>query len=122
MKYDNMKSRTLLAALMVGCVLTLGACTSQTVSGKPLTELSFDHVQPLFISASRVDVTNNYAPGADDKDVSSRLPTPPDMAVRRWAEKRLQAANGVGIMHFSIDSATVHQQNFGPETTLERWT
>ena len=123
MKYSNASLRK--ASLLMGCVVVAGfavaGCTSN-VSGKKLPELTFENVQPLYISAGRVQIANNYHPAVDDKDVSSRLPTRPDVAVQRWAERRLKTANGVGVMNFTIDSARVYEEHFGPANTVEKWT
>ena len=121
MKYEN-KLLSSAAVMVVTALLLLPGCSTQTVSGKPLAELTFSNVQPLYVSAQDVDVINNYNPSADTLDVSSRLPTPPDIAVRRWAERRLQPHSGTGTLKFVIDSATVHQVDSGAKTTMERWT
>lgn len=116
-----MKYNTLLLGCAVIAGLGLAGCTSN-VSGKKLPELTFENVQPLFISAGRVEIVNNYHPALDEKDVSTRFPTRPDLAVQRWAERRLKTANGVGVMNFTIDSARVYSEHIGPANTIEKWT
>lgn len=119
MKYTN---KLLVSVMALAVMAAAPGCTSQTVSGKPLAELTYDHIQPLYVSASNVDVVDNYNPSADPADVSSRFPTPPDIAVRRWAERRLQPGVGTGTLKFTIDSVTARQTNSAPQGTLERWT
>lgn len=116
MKYGN---------LLLGCIVIAGlglAGCSSNISGAKLPELTFENVQPLFISAARVEIINNYHPALDDKDVSPSLPTRPDVAIQRWAERRLKTANGVGVMNFTIDSARVYAHHVGPANTIEKWT
>ena len=119
MKYTN---RFLVPALALAIIAAAPGCTTQTVSGKPLAELTYDNIQPLYVSASNIDVVDNYNPSADPQDVSSRFPTPPDIAVRRWAERRLQPGVGTGTLRFVIDSVTAHKSAQGPENSLQRWT
>jgi hypothetical protein len=119
MKYNR---RFLVPALALAVLAAAPGCTTQTVSGKPLAELTYDNIQPLYVSAANIDVVDNYNPSADPQDVSSRFPTPPDIAVRRWAERRLQPGVGTGTLRFVIDSVTAHKSAKGPENTLERWT
>lgn len=119
MKYSH---RFLVPALALAVLAAAPGCTTQTVSGKPLAELTYDHIQPLYVSASNIDVIDNYNPSADPQDVSSRFPTPPDIAVRRWAERRLQPGVGTGTLRFVIDSVTAHKTAHGPENSLQRWT
>ena len=119
MKYSH---RFLVPALALTVLAAAPGCTTQTVSGKPLAELTYDHIQPLYVSASNIDVIDNYNPSADPQDVSSRFPTPPDIAVRRWAERRLQPGVGTGTLRFVIDSVTAHKSAQGPENSLQRWT
>lgn len=121
MKYQNMRFRVLSCAAVVAALCAVPGCSTQTVSGKPLSELTFDTVQPLYVSAAHVNIVNNYNPSADPQDVSSRLPTPPDIAVRRWAERRLQPAGGFGVLNFAIDSVTVREAHNAPQTTMQRW-
>lgn len=119
MKYNG---KFLLSVMALAVLAAAPACTSQTVSGKPLAELTYDHIQPLYVSAENIDVVDNYNPSADPRDVSSRFPTPPDIAVRRWAERRLQPGVGTGTLKFVIDSVTAYETGTGPQGTLERWT
>ena len=127
MKYEKLRSgyskhgRFMLAAA-TAALIVLPGCSSTAVSGKPLAELSFGTVKPLYVSAANIDVINNYMPSADPQDVSSSMPTPPDIALRRWAERRLQAGPGTGTLKFVIESANVRRKHFGPQNTMQRWT
>lgn len=105
------------------CTGGLVACTaSGNVDGKPLPQLNFASMAPVWVSAANVSVVDNYAPSADGLDVSSSLPTPPDIAVRRYVESRLQPAGGVGTLNFVIEGSTVRKQPVGADTSIERWT
>jgi hypothetical protein len=114
------RSRLLSAAALA--LLALGGCTSSAVDGRPLAELSFTDMPPVYVSAADIHVTDNYVPAADPQDVSSRLPTPPDIAVRRYAETRLRPGGGVGVLNLVIENSTVHAQPVAADTTIERWT
>ncbi|MCB9991271.1 MAG: hypothetical protein H6867_07800 [Rhodospirillales bacterium] len=102
-------------------VLILTGCTTTVPEGKPLPELTFVHLDRLPVQVARIDIENRYQASADPKDVSSSFPSPPDIALRRYAENRLQAAGGSGVLTFVIDDATIHHSLVQPEGKIANW-
>ena len=117
---------------LVGLLLLAGllaACASsghESSAGKPLPEMTFDHIVPLPLDVAKIDIENDYNPSADPKDVSSSLPTPPDILLRRYAEKKLSAAAKPGgsderTLKFIIEDAHVYQQTIAPDNKMLKW-
>lgn len=115
-----MKSFSVL--LLTVSLLSVSACTSTPVSNsKPQQELSFTNISPYHVEAARVEVENKYVPGADAKDISSTFPVSPDIALRRYAENRLQAGGTTGALKFIIDDARVYQTMIKPDNSVVNW-
>ncbi len=104
------------------CALGVAACTTTPVkTTSPQQELSFTNITPYHVNAARVEVETRYAPGADPKDVASTFPVSPDVAVRRYAENRLQPGGQTGGLKFIIDDARVYQQQIKPDNKVVNW-
>lgn len=115
--------RTLTTALLVTVsAVHLSACTSTPASsGKPLPELTFTNITPYHVQASHVEVETKYTPGADPKDVASTFAVSPDVAVRRYAENRLQPGGQPGGFKFVIEDARVYQTVIKPDNKVVNW-
>lgn len=101
------------------------ACTSTPVSTKsPQQELSFTNVPPYHVNAARVEVETRYTAGADPKDVASSWAVSPDVAVRRYAENRLQPSDmpgQTGSLKFVIEDARVYKTLIQPDNKVVNW-
>jgi hypothetical protein len=103
-------------------VLPLSACTMTGESArKPLPSLTEQFVQPFHVNASNIIVESRYDPLANAKDVSSTFPTPPDLALKRYAETRLRSAGGQGVLRFIIEDASVFQEGRQSPSEVARW-
>lgn len=104
------------------CALGATACTTTPVkTTSPQQELSFTNITPYHVNAARVEVETLYVPGADPKDVASSFPVSPDVAVRRYAENRLQPGGQAGGLKFIIEDARVYQQQIKPDNKVVNW-
>src|SRR5688500_13009788 len=112
-------------ALLAGVVLSLSPLSACTVTGnndiKPLPSLTAQFPQPYFVNAASISVETKYDPMANPKDVSSTFPTPPDIALKRYAENRFKAAGGEGVFHFVIEDASVFQEDMKSPSEMARW-
>lgn len=119
-------SKLNLQAFFLCCLLAcvLGACSSSTkYSGKPVPEMTFAHVSPLYLDISDVEIENQYDPDRDPDDVSSSFPTPPDIALKRYADTRLKASGaGEDTLKFVIEDARVMHNYIEPEGGFSYWT
>lgn len=108
--------------LMAFLSLGVAGCTSNpSPEGKPLPQLTFDHVQPLMVDVASINIDNRYQPGYDMEDVSESFPTPPDMAIQNYTERRLQPAGNTGVLNVVIKDAHVYQSQVKPEGAVNRW-
>ncbi len=103
-------------------LLTLSACTSfSRHSGMPLPELTFAHIEFLPVNVGSIKIENEYDPALNVGDVSSSFPTPPDIALRRYIENRLEPAGETGVLHFVIEDAQVTQHVLEQDGILGKW-
>ena len=113
-------SKFLLAAALMA--LPLSACTMTGENARnPLPSLTAPYAQPFYVNASDVIVESRYDPLANPKDVSSTFPTPPDLALKRYAETRLKPAGGTGVLKFIIQDASVFQEQKESPNATARW-
>lgn len=107
---------------VVACLSPLAACTMTTSSDiKPLPSLTENYAQAYYVNTANVSVETKYDPLANPKDVSSTFPTPPDVALKRYAETRLKAAGGQGALHFVVEDASVFREGMQSPNEMARW-
>ncbi len=116
-----MKTTISFYAVLVLCALMLAGCTSSTPEGKPMPELTFAHIVPLPVDVAAIAVENKYDPSADPRDMSSSFPTPPDIVLRRYADKRLQATGPANTLKFVIEDAPIYQSLVQPAGNFTLW-
>ena len=108
--------------LLSGVVLSLGsvaACTTMpAVDTQVVARLNQHLAQPYYVNASSISVENKYNPLANNKDVSSTLPTALDKAIKQYAEKRFVAAGAQGTFHYVIEDAAVFQDDVPPNVKV----
>ena len=109
------------ALLVTASFACLSACTSTAPSSKPTPELSFTNITPYHVQAAHVEVETKYVPGADPKDVASAFAVAPDVAVRRYAENRLQPGAQTGGLKLVIEDARVYQTVIKPDSQVVNW-
>lgn len=103
-------------------LLCVSACTTTPAAQKaPVPELSFTNISPYHVDVLRVDVENLYQPGADPKDVATSFPVQPDIAVKRYAENRLQPGGQRGGLKFIIEDARIYQSQFEQDNKVVSW-
>lgn len=102
-------------------VVEAGCTFSSSVEGKPLPNLTFEHIAPLQVNVRDIEIINLYDPKKDSKDISSTFPTPPDIAVKRYAENRLQANGKRGALKFIIEDSYIHHRYIESEGIVSKW-
>jgi hypothetical protein len=108
--------------LLTVSLIGLSACSSTpSTQSKPLPELSFTNVTPYHVDAARVEVENKYVPGSDPKDISSTFAVSPDVAVRRYAENRLQPGGTQGALKLIIEDARVYLTEIEQANQVVNW-
>lgn len=111
-----------LATAIVLTAIPLAGCTMTAEEArKPLPSLTEPFIQPFHVNASEVSIESRYDPLANAQDVSSTFPTPPDVALKRYAETRLRAAGGEGVLRFMIEDASVYQEQKPSPSEIARW-
>ncbi len=105
------------------CFSFLAGCAAQAPESRPLQALSFQNLPPKTIDVADIRIENRYNPAASLRDVSSSFPTPPDMALRRYAENRLRPSGrySAGELYFIIEEVNSVRDVRQPEGMLNQW-
>lgn len=101
-----MIKRSILLGLLCGVVLN-GCTTTPTEPYVPLAEMTYEHLVEIPVRTRVLDVIVETQRGAKPWDIANELPTPPDIAVRRYIDERFKAKGGKGIVTVNIKTATV---------------
>ena len=102
------------------CVIAVG-CSSTTPESKPMPSLTFEHVKPLSLNVANVEIVNEYSTQEKQNDFSSSFPTPPDIALRRYADNKLKAAGDADTLKFVIEGANVKRSLVLPAGKFTSW-
>lgn len=98
-----------------------GCTFSSSIEGKPLPDLTFEHIAPLPVNVQDIEIVNSYDPAKDSKDISSTFPTPPDIAMERYAENRLKAKGQGGTLRFIIENSYIHRRYIEADSVVSKW-
>jgi hypothetical protein len=113
-------SKLLLLGLCVLPLLTACSSTSKS-AGKPVPEMTFAHVEPIYVNVNAVDIENLYNPDKSENDVSSTFPTPPDIALRRYAEKRIKpSGQSQDRLKFVIEEVQINHSYIEPSGSFSQ--
>jgi hypothetical protein len=89
-------------ALLGGCAFLPGAA-----DGKPVPEITFQHIDVLRPLVSSVEFADNSPVIPESMDVASRLPEDPKNLVRRFVDNRIVPVGSQGALKFTIEQALV---------------
>ncbi|MEX2641939.1 MAG: hypothetical protein WD270_00695 [Acetobacterales bacterium] len=99
----------MLPLLAVVLVALVTACTS-TPPANRLPELRFDHLPPIRLDVSSIDIVQAYKPPMTEPNVEHLLPVSPARAAENWARDRLRAEGSRGVARFTVLDASVTRQ------------
>jgi hypothetical protein len=88
----------------------VSACTSTPIKDRayqPLPQLTFAHLVQIPVNIQKMRVTAETMRGAQPWDIANDLPTPPDVAMVRYLERRYKPIGGNGTLLISLAKATV---------------
>lgn len=115
-------SRFVLLSATVLALSPLAACTTPSVNNANApARILAEFGQPFYVNAANVVVQSSYDPSENPKDISSSFPTPPDTALKRYAETRFKAAGGAGTFKFVIEDASVYREELESQNSAARW-
>jgi len=108
--------------IISAAVLGLAACTTTSANNANApARILAEFGQPFYVNAANVVVENRYDPMANPKDIASSFPTPPDAALKRYAETRYKPAGGAGTFKFVIEDASVYREALKSQNSAARW-
>ena len=103
-------------------ILALAAaagCTTNVSGGEAAPKMSFNYVEPLTLNVGSKVIDDRHMPAAND--ASDDLPTPPSLALRRYAENRLKSLGGTDTLYFVIEEANVTKVIEKPDGKVMQW-
>lgn len=95
-------------AIVVVLGLAAAACT--TWKTQPIPDLTFAHNPPIGLSVRAIEVTSAYQSPNAPPNVEFRFRTPPEVALKRWANERLRALGTVNRARFVVTNAAVTEE------------
>ncbi|NQU57272.1 MAG: hypothetical protein HQ513_08555 [Rhodospirillales bacterium] len=104
--------RYLGTCLLIVFGFTLTGCAA-SVPTPTFPELTFGHLGLINLNVASLEIVSSYKSPMAVPNVEHRFPTPPGVALKRWADDRLKAAGTSARARFTILDASVR------ETTLE---
>jgi hypothetical protein len=105
-------------ALLSLSILTLAGCTSTPQDSTILPQLTYDHLVTIPLNVSRIEMTSETQRGAQAWDIANNLPTPPDMALRRYLEQRFKASGAHGVLQVTLNKAHIQVDDTANENKL----
>jgi len=91
-------------------LLTLSACTSSPVSTEkaiPIAQLTYEHLNAIPVDVKKINFSSMTDRGSRAWDIASNMPTPPDIAMRRYLENRFKPISGHGVLNITLTKATI---------------
>jgi|APTNR8051073442_1049403.scaffolds.fasta_scaffold04193_7 hypothetical protein len=101
-------------ALIAVIGFTVVACSSMTT--QPVPELTFAHIPPIGLDVRAIEVTSAFQSSNAPPNVEYRFRTPPEVALKRWANERLRALGTMNRARFTVLNAAVTEEPL-PRTT-----
>ncbi|AGH97734.1 hypothetical protein [Micavibrio aeruginosavorus] len=117
MKNKRLSFLVCVSVLALGGAGVMAGCTTV---GPALKSPAAQFSQAQGVSATRIEVVNASNAAAYGNDVSSTFPTPLDVALRSYADKRLVAAGTEGTFIFSIEEARVTREDLQSDNKYAR--
>jgi hypothetical protein len=94
--------------VVVFAIALLAACSTEKT--QPLPELTFAHQPLLKLNVASLEVVSRYKAPMKPPHVEHRLPTPPEPALKRWAEERLRATGRSESARYTVINAAVTEE------------
>jgi hypothetical protein len=113
MKTKSLTIKSMKVFALLGVVFLAGC---QTTSTPKLPEMTFRHLPPIALRVTEIKIVSETKHGIDAPHVGHQFPTPPEKAIKRWSEDRLQIAGGPGIARFTIIEADAVEKNLRVDT------
>ena len=114
-----MSSKTCFLVPALALVMMSG-CINEVVY-KPVTTLDYKHIAPVYVSAGRVEIVNQYHPSMASDKAASTFPTRPEDSLNHYAENRLKSKGYEGVLKFIIKDATVTESVAQPDSAVMKW-
>ena len=110
------------AGLAGTLLLTLAAivagCETAPPSAPESAPLSFTDMPLLVFDLGRIEVVDSPA-APHPSDVDHLFPTPPAVAIRLWADERLQASGTGGLLRVRVEEASARATPLATNTEFE---
>ncbi len=93
-------------------VVLLSACSHNAQPiGKPLPQLSFEHLNPYSVHGGAVRIQNSFVEHPRSKALSDEFPISPSKLLQRYAQKRFVTQGTPPRLVFDIKDVSLSQMN-----------
>lgn len=100
-----------LAPLFVMPLFALGLVACEVADpAKPVPQLSFNHLAPLNLGVSNLDVVTTYQSPLKLPNVEHRFDTRPAVALSDWAKSRIRPVGGPVTARLTIEDASAVEE------------
>ena len=103
--------RTLALCAILALPAALSACVNEATPPPAAAPIDYSAYSKLPLNVASIDIEQRYFASGQPPDVSADDPINPVSALRQMAQERLQAAGAAGRAVFSIDNASVIDQD-----------
>ena len=103
--------RTLALCAILALPAALSACVNEATPPPAAAPIDYSAYSKLPLNVASIDIEQRYFASGQPPDVSADDPINPVSALRQMAQERLQAAGASGRAVFSIDNASVIDQD-----------
>lgn len=96
--------------LLIGCsFIALVSCTSTPIDGNSsaLPQLTYEHLSKVPLNVKNINFVSKTQRGARAWDIANSLPTPPDIAMRRYISQRFSANGTDGTVEITLVKADI---------------
>lgn len=115
---SKIRNLALLLGSAVALTTALPGCAYQ---GQKLAQLDYQNIAPLSVSVSKVDVQSVFLPSVETSEALKDFTTPPDVALRRYAENRLKARGYEDVLKFTVKDGTVRHSVVDSDSAVAQW-
>jgi len=83
-----------------------------------LPQLTYEHLSEIPVNVRKIDYVSLQQRGTQVWDIANDLPTPPDVAMRRYVNQRFKPVFGSGILKLDLQKAQITRDSIPNQNKL----
>lgn len=114
--------RHLCFAVLLSTSVLVGCTSTPIQNDAPLPQMTFAQLHTIPVNVGRIDFTTETQRGSSMWDMAEDLPTPPDVAMTRYLDKRFRATGGDGVLRVNLQKAQITAEDVSNENVFLSYT